>query len=241
MSIKKYKKHEDISYTLGITLTIELLKYKKEAVNRVFYHSKFERSDSFFEVEKLCKKNNVNFELNDKAFNILSDKENCFVIGEFKKYHNPLDENVPHIVLVNPANAGNLGTIIRSAIGFNINNIVIIKEGVDIFDPKVIRASMGSIFHLNYEYFDSFSHYLTKYQDHQLYLFMLKGSSSLINIRFKDKFALVFGNEATGLPDEFLKYGQGVKIDHSKIIDSLNLPIAVSIALYEATKEKFLL
>lgn len=53
-----------------------------------------------------------------------------------------LDGN--HVVLVNPSNAGNLGTIIRSCIGFGVEDIAIILPAVDLFDPKTIRASMGA-------------------------------------------------------------------------------------------------
>ena len=54
---------------------------------------------------------------------------------------------------------GNLGTILRSCLGFGMKDIAIIKPGVDIFDPKVVRASMGSIFSLNISYFNSFEDY----------------------------------------------------------------------------------
>ena len=53
---------------------------------------------------------------------------------------------------------------------------------------------------------------------------------------FVKPFSLVFGNEATGLDDSFLSVGTSVIIAHSDRIDSLNLPIAASIAMYEATK-----
>ncbi len=57
--------------------------------------------------------------------------------------------------------------------------------------------------------------------------------------KFKTPFSLIFGNEATGLPKEFLNIGESVIISHSKNIDSLNLTIAASIAIYESTKNNF--
>ena len=44
-------------------------------------------------------------------------------------------------------------------LGFNYYNLAIIRPGVDVFDPRVLRASMGAMFHLNIEYFDSFEDY----------------------------------------------------------------------------------
>ena len=60
----------------------------------------------------------------------------------------------------------------------------------------------------------------------------------LKDVKFETPFSLIFGNEATGLPDSFLEY-DSVIIPHSKTIDSLNLPIAVSIAIYSATSNDF--
>lgn len=237
--VKKYKKTDMVSYTLGTTLTIELLKKKIELVQRIYFHSKIDKNETYYQIEQICKHNNITMEFSDKVFNILSNKENCFVIGEFKKFESSLDEEEPHIVLVNPSNSGNLGTIIRTAVGFGINNIAIVRPAVDIYDPKTVRSSMGALFHLNFTYYESFQEYLQEYSKHKIYPFMLKGSLSLSKVEFNGQYSLIFGNEASGLPDEFLNYGQSLIIKHSDNIDSLNLPIAVSIALYEATKKKF--
>ena len=146
--------------------------------------------------------------------------------------------NSNHIVLVNPSNMGNLGTIIRSAVGFNIHDLVIIRPGVDSFDPKVIRSSMGAIFNINIKYFDSFDDYFKLFNDRNFYPFMLKAKDSLQEIKKEDKkYSLIFGNEGAGLPDEFLKVGTPVIIRHTKDIDSLNLDNAVAIALYEFSKK----
>jgi TrmH family RNA methyltransferase len=234
----KYKKENDISYALGITLTVELLKKKLEYVNRVYLHSSYEKNDIYNFILDTCNKNNIPIEVNDKIFRILSDKENCYVIGEFRKFNLELDDS-KHIVLVNPSNMGNLGTIIRSALGFGIKNIAIVKPAVDIFDPKTIRASMGAIFSINFKYFDTFEEYYSQYKSKPMYTFMLQSSKSIHDITFKNNCSLIFGNEATGLPIEYLNIGQSIIIPHTSDIDSLNLPIAVSIAIYEVTKNNF--
>lgn len=236
--MKKYNKKDSISYALGATLTIELLKNKLKYVRKIYFHSSLERNDVVLKIEDICKKNNIPIIQSDKAFRILSDKENCYIIGEFEKFETKLEKNKNHVVLVNPSNSGNLGTIIRSMVGFGINNLAIIRPAVDIFDLKTIRASMGAIFDINFMYFDSFSEYEKEYQNN-FYPFMLQAKKKLGNVEFVEPFSLIFGNEATGLPQEFLNIGCSVIIAHSKSIDSLNLTIATSIALYEATKENF--
>ena len=144
MKISKYRHDSDYSYTLGATLTIELLKCIPEAVEEVFINSKTENNDT---LNALCEKFNIKMTVSDKVFNILSPKGNCFVIGVFRKFEHHITEG-NHVVLVNPSDAGNVGTIIRTAVGFHINNIAVVSPAVDIFDPKVVRASMGAVFHL---------------------------------------------------------------------------------------------
>lgn len=236
MKYEKYKSNLDYSYTLGITLTIELLKKHPEDILDVYYHSSFD-GESRDIIDSLCRKIGISPINNDKLFNIVASKENVYCIGVFKKFSAPIENDANHIVLVNPSNAGNLGTIIRTTCGFNLNNLVIIKPAVDIFDPKTIRASMGAIFNINFSLFDSFSEY-EKDNKHHIYPFMLKAKTKLKDANFVKPFSLIFGNEATGLNDSFLDY-DSVIIPHAKTIDSLNLPIAVSIAIYAATTNDF--
>ena len=237
--MKKYKKSDLESYTLGTTLTLELLNKKLEYVTRVYIHSKQEKNETYLKIVDICKNNNIEIIYSDKIINNLSDKENCYIIGVFKKFDTKIDYTKNHIVLVNPSNMGNLGTIIRSSVGFNINNLVIISPGVDIFNPKVIRSTMEAIFNLNFSYFDTFSDYLNKCNDREFYPFMLKAKTNLKDIKINKNYSLIFGNEATGLSDLYLNIGTPIIIKHGNNIDSLNLDNAVSIALYEFTKNDF--
>ncbi len=236
--MKKYKKGDLESYTLGTTLTMELLNKKVEYVTRVYVHSKLEKNDTYDKLVNICNKNKIEIIESDKTINLLSDKDNCYVIGVFRIFNENIDANSNHIVLVNPSNMGNLGTIIRSSIGFGINNLVIIKPAVDIFDPKVIRSSMGAIFNINFKYYDSFNDYKNMFSNRDFFPFMLKAKTNL-----KDKvisnnyYSLIFGPEAQGLDDSYLDIGTPLIIKHKNDIDSLNLDNAVSIALYEFTKD----
>ena len=235
-----YKRENNTSYTLGITLTIELLKTKPELVKQVYFHSNFDKKEAYDLIVELCQKHQINIVTGNKIFNILSQKDNCYVIAEFFKFDSKIDNNRNHLVLVNPSDSGNLGTIMRSALGFNIVDIVIINPAVDCFNPKTIRSSMGAIFHLNIQYFDSFEEYLNQNLTRDYFPFMLKAKAELSDIGpllGDKKYSLIFGNEATGLSDKFLEVGTPIIIKHSNKIDSLNLPIAVSIALYEVNKK----
>ena len=239
MKIQRYKHDSDISWALGATLTIELLKCRPNQVRRVFFSSQLEQSPAIELLVVLCYQHIIPIETQDKIFNILSPKGNCYVIAEFSKYLGKLSET-SHIVLVNPSDMGNLGTILRTAVGFGIKNIAIIKPGVDCFDPKAIRASMGALFHTEIEYFDSIKAYCTKFPKHLRYAFMLsKSAKSLTDVKFKNPCSLIFGNEASGLPTEYADFCEPIIIKHSSNIDSLNLSMAVGIAIFEYTRNNW--
>jgi len=123
--------------------------------------------------------------------------------------------------------------------GFGIKDLGIIKPGVDIYDPKVVRSSMGAVFKLSFKYFDSFDEYRNSFS-HDIYTFMLNAKETIHTVKLNETrpFSLVFGNEGSGLSDEFLDIGTSVIIPHSNEIDSLNLSIAVGIASYEFTKNQ---
>lgn len=233
--IQRYKHDMDLSYALGATLTFELVKSHPDWVTRVFLSSSAEETEGLARLKELCGRNGIRCETNDKAFNVLSPKGNCYVIGEFLKTRLRL-ENRSHIVLVNPSDAGNLGTILRTAVGFGLTDVAIIKPAVDFYDPKTVRSSMGAAFHVRVEYFDSIEDYCARFPETERYAFMLSASTPITELRVKEPYSLIFGNEATGLPDAFARFCTPVIIRHSNDIDSLNLPMAAGIAMYEFTK-----
>lgn len=236
MEIKSYKKDAFYSYTLGAFPTIELLTHKKEYALKILIHSSFKNQEVLDKIISL--KGDAEVVFNDKLIAKLSSKDNCYIIGIFKKYTSTLDPNSHHLLLDNPSNMGNLGTILRSSLGFNIKNIAIIKPGVDIFDPKVLRSAMGAFFAVNICYFSSLDDYKNQFKKHVLYSFMLQATQTLQETKFdKSLCTLAFGNEATGLDLSYLSRNS-IFIKHEHSIDSLNLPTAVGIALYEFNRQK---
>lgn len=235
--IKSYKKDADYSYTLGAFPTYELIKARPERVRRILLDTSFTDRDKLI---GLCEEKKLSFEFNNKLITKLSDKENCYVAGIFNKYEDELAPNRPHIVLVNPSNMGNLGTILRTAVGFGIYDIAIILPGADIFNPKTIRSSMGALFRLNFHQYESFADYRKKYNRHEVFTFMLNGENTLTikDCPKAELFSLVFGNEATGLDHSYLKVGTSIFIPQSPDVDSLNLTIAVGIGAYIFTNQK---
>jgi len=233
---KIYKKTNETSYTLGASLTYELLDRKGEMAEHIYFHPDFQSSEMYDTFVEMCRERHIRYSINEKIFRRLSDKEKCLVIGEFRKYENEIDLTKNHLVLHNISNMGNLGTILRTAIGFHMEDIVLIRPSCDIFDPKVIRATMGALFQIRFRYYDSFEEYRKEAGEREYYCFRLNGSEDLRKVKKVSHYSLVFGNESSGLPKEFDQIGKGVLIHTAKTIDSLSLPVAVSIGLYEFTR-----
>jgi len=248
MKLSRYKHSSAVSYALGATLVFELLKTHSEAITRVFLRPQIKHHGN--DLEKILlelKQRNIPILESTKAFNVLDAKANCLIIAEFEKPSTELNNTseTPHIVLVNPSDSGNLGTIMRTALAFGYANIAIITPAVDHLDPKTIRASMGAVFHLNIEVFPSFEAYLSSYgqlddkRQRTLYSFMLnQRSNSLPETKPNNRcFALIFGNEATGLPDSFANITNTIFIPQTPLVDSLNLAIAAGVAMYHFREE----
>ncbi len=236
--MKIYKKSDDTSYTLGVFPTIELLKTRPQDVVRVVVHSSIEKNSGYPIIQELCQKHHIHIDIHDKTIDKLSPKNNCFAIAVFKKYENFIVEG-NHVVLVHPMDMGNMGTIMRTMLGFGYQNLVIVRPAVDVFDPKVIRSSMGAIFHLNIQYYGDFMTYYDKFKNHEFYPLMLKGAKNIHKVSTNHIHSLVFGNESSGLPDEYLAYGQSVFIPHTTSIDSLNLSMALGLTLFHFSQNQF--
>lgn len=242
MAYKPYKKDFDYSYTLGAFPTLELLDHRPELVQQVYLHSAGEASEGVRKIAEKCQQLGIAAETNDRAVQRLSNKENCYAVGIFTKQEQPLEREKDHLILVNPSDMGNMGTIIRTVAGFGIRNVGIIRPGVDVYHPKVVRGSMGSLFQVRIQYFERFEQYEEEFQrNNNIYPFMLNGKLKLEQVETDtgQPFTIVFGNEGAGLSEEFASIGTSVVIPHSQAIDSLNLAVAVGIAAYHFTKRRF--
>ena len=129
---------------------------------------------------------------------------------------------------------GNVGTIMRTMVGFGFRDLSIILPSTDVNHPDVVRASMGAIFQLHIEEFQTFDEYRENF-DQNIYTLMTNGKISLNEEIFKQPFCLVFGNESSGLDETFHSIGISVKIPQNNNIDSLNLAVAASITMYQAS------
>ena len=136
---------------------------------------------------------------------------------------------------------GNLGTIIRSAVAFNIDTIVLGKNSVDQYNEKVIRASEGMLFHINIVNRDLMEFIpLLKTEGYQVLGTNVTHGTALRDVRLRSKFAFIIGNEGNGVKDDILDLCDDyIYIPMNEACESLNAGVASGIILYEINNHYF--
>ena len=233
-SLEAYRRDLDYSYAPGLFPSLECMTKRPEIARRLLISNKSQDSEGVKKLTALAEEYRVRVEIADKALARVSGKENCFAAVVFEKRPRPLDAAGDHVVLHHISDQGNLGTILRTSLGFGYHYIAVIRPAADVYDPKVVRASMGAIFSLRVLEYDDFLPYRQEFPDHAAYPFMLDGSVQMDDAAANATHpcALIFGNEGSGLPPEFQRVGQPVRIPSSHEVDSLNLAIAAAIGMY---------
>lgn len=142
------------------------------------------------------------------------------------------------LVLDNIQDPGNLGTIIRSAVAFDIDTIVLSKDTVDLYNPKVIRATQGMLFSINIIVRDLEVFLADIHQKkYHIYGTNVTNGKSLKSIEKVKKFAIIMGNEGSGVKETLKNHiDENIYIDMNNNCESLNVGVATSIILYEFSK-----
>lgn len=142
------------------------------------------------------------------------------------------------LILENIQDPGNLGTIIRSAVAFNIDTIILSSDCVDIYNSKVVRSSQGMIFHIDIIKRDLLLE-IPKLQmlGYQIIGTKVTHGQSLKDFQNIEKFAIIMGNEGKGMTEELTELCDSfIYIDMNDKCESLNVAIATSIILYELSR-----
>jgi len=232
MKYLRYKKGSDYSYTIGAYPTIELLQREPDKVRGIFYHAKFASSAVKKMIDDMTVGKNIFCIQDDRLVRKIAGKDNVYLIGVFDKYVRRLEKSEDHVVLFNPSDAGNLGTIMRTMLAMGLKNLAVIEPAVDFWQPEVVRAAMGAIFSLNIERFATIDEYRKKFKGHQILCLMTDGQKKLSEVKIERPASIIFGSESAGLDQDFHQIGQSVRIEQTKEVDSLNLAVATGIVLY---------
>lgn len=170
--------------------------------------------------------------------------QGVMAICKIKKYNFQdikIKENMLFLLLDRVMDPGNLGTIIRSADALGVSAIFLSNGCADIYNSKVLRSTMGSLFNLpifeNCNFDDLI--YDLKSKNFNIISSNLKGGKSPYNIDFNKNTVIIIGNEANGVLDKYLKVSdEFVKIPMIGAVESINVSIASSILFYECLSQK---
>ena len=141
------------------------------------------------------------------------------------------------IILDGIQDPGNLGTIIRSAVAFNIDTVVLSRECVDLYNSKVLRSTKGMIFNKNVIVRDivPFIDSLDKYT---IYGTSVTNGEDIKSIELPEYIALVIGNEGKGISQEvYDRCNKFIYIKMNDRCESLNAGVAASIIMYEVNNK----
>lgn len=221
LNIKKYRDQDDCFLIEGEHLVLEA--YKKGLLKKIIVK---EESEFKLDIDTIYVSCNV--------LKYLSELETPTVIGVCEKIKEcEIGNRI--LVLDDIQDPGNLGTIIRSAVAFNIDTVVLGNNTVDLYNSKVVRASQGMLFNVNiikrdlYDFIEKI-----KKEDYKIYATYVNGGKSLKNIEINKKFAIIMGNEGAGVSKDLLELAdEYLYIEMNSLCESLNVGVATSIILYE--------
>lgn len=245
---RKFRKSEGLFVAEGIRLVEELV--KTLMVEQVFFAESFIVNPRGQALLKTVHKAGIpSFSCTEEVFSHVCDTKNAQgVLAVVRKPEPCLDwshqGNRPQdfILIVDQVqDPGNLGTILRTAVAAGVTGIWIIGSTVDVFSPKVIRSSMGSIFHLPYVTLTT-QECLTKCQELGLKLIAtdVHGGVEHYNCSLLvDAMALVVGNEGNGVSPLLLEHSdQRIYIPLANDVESLNVAVATAVLLYETVRQR---
>ena len=145
------------------------------------------------------------------------------------------------MVLDNLQDPGNLGTILRAGEAAGVTGVILSRDCVDIYNPKVIRSTMGSIYRMPFVYVEDLPLVVKELNKDGIHTYAahLKGKGDFDEENFVEGTAFLIGNEGNGLRDETAEAAEiYVKIPMCGEVESLNAAIAASVLMFEAARQR---
>ncbi len=145
------------------------------------------------------------------------------------------------VVLEDLQDPGNLGTILRTGEAAGITGVIMSDPTVDIFNPKVVRATMGSIYRVPFVYCGDLRQVLRQMHAEGIrtYAAHLQGTAYYDSFSFKGPTAFLIGNEGSGLTEELAGSASSyIKIPMEGSVESLNAAVAAALLVYEAQRQR---
>lgn len=249
----RVRREQDSFVTEGVRMFLEA---PAERIREVYLSESFSRcmenparleSDAHL-AETKKKLTEVSYEtVSDEVFRKMADTVTPQgILCVMKMYHHSPEDMVrgkaPLLLLLEDIqDPGNLGTMIRTGEGAGVTGVVMSKNTVDIYNPKTIRSTMGSVYRVPFVYVEDLAQSITMLRQRgvRVYAAHLKGEMWYDEADYTQPAAFLIGNEGNGLTDRIADCADTyIKIPMAGQVESLNAGVAASILLYEASRQR---
>ena len=240
----KTRREEELFVAEGLRMCSEI---PKDRIHTLYISEAFSKTKEC----KVLREGVKHIELvTDEVFKSLSDTQSPQgILALVKQYHYTLDEvaeanqktGKPALLMVLETiqDPGNLGTILREGAG--VTGVVMDANTADIYNPKVIRSTMGSVLRMPFVYAEDLHETLETLKQKKVRLFAahLKGKNAYDLEDYTGDTAFLIGNEANGLTDETAAMADTyVRIPMEGRVESLNAAVAASVLMFEAARQR---
>lgn len=213
---------------------------KERVVKAYATKSFFEEHENLF--------SGVSYELvEDKIFKEISDTvtpQGVLAVVRQKEYSlAEILEQSPNpcfLILENIQDPGNLGTMIRTGEGAGITGVIMSRDTVDIYNPKVIRSTMGSIYRVPFLYVDDLREVMNELDRQKIHSYAARlDGENVYQSDLKESCAFMIGNEGNGLSDDLSAMAERyIRIPMCGQVESLNAAIAATVLMYETMRQR---
>ena len=189
--------------------------------------------------------------VSDQVFAAMSDTQTpqgVLAVARQKKYTleellKPASSGTPLLLMLleNIQDPGNLGTILRAGEGAGVTGVIMSRDTVDIYSPKVIRSTMGSVLRMPFLYTEDFTAVCKRLGREGVRLFAahLKGMNNYDRQDYTGNVGFLIGNEANGLTEAAAEAADCcIQIPMAGKVESLNAAVAASVLMFEAARQR---
>jgi RNA methyltransferase, TrmH family len=229
---KKFRQEERIFIAEGPKIVAELLQARKQAVTEIYAVKEWIEENT--ELLKQVNCTEITEQELERISQLSTPNKVIALVQQFEEPAGIVTKDRVTLVLDAVQDPGNLGTIIRIADWFGITQIVCSEDSADVYNPKVVQATMGSIARVNVAYMD-LEEWLGAQEDISIYAAML-GGMDITEMKRINEGIIVIGNESKGISQGLLKMADTkITIPKKGNAESLNAAIATGIILSHLT------
>lgn len=242
----KARREEDLFVAEGLRMCSEI---PKDRIRALFISESFQKTPECAALVKGVRPVEV---VTDDVFKALSDTQTPQgILALVKQYHYTLDDvartkaetgRPAHLMILETLqDPGNLGTILRAGEGAGVTGILMDASTADIYSPKVIRSTMGSVLRVPFVYVEDLKGALEQLKKKKIQLFAahLQGKNSYDKEDYTGDVGFLIGNEGNGLSDEIASEADTyIRIPMEGKVESLNAAVAASVLMFEAARQR---